>query len=98
MKIYGSDTYKGYIIRRDKTTNKAISKHYVSAVDRNIFSKDKINISFRDENSDMVLSNYKIGTNKNVDTAVKCWYVSRGKAKQKRPFLHEWEKNKLFGK
>lgn len=96
MKIYGESKYKGFLIRRNKETKKAVSKHYISAVDSHLFT-DKVKVYARDKGSDLCLD-YKIGTNKNVDLAIKTWYIERRKNKMTVPFLSWWEKKRLFGK
>ena len=87
MKVYGTPEYKGYVIKRNRQTKKAISKHYISAVDNTPFSKYKVNVWFRDKNGDSVLSDYQIGKSKNVDIAIKCWYIARKKNNRRVPTL-----------
>lgn len=78
MKVYGTPEYKGYLIKRNQQTKKAISKHYISAVDNTPFSKDKVNVWFRDKNGDSILE-YEIGKSKKIDLAIKTWYIERKK-------------------
>ena len=96
MKIYGESKYKGFLIRRNKETKKAVSKHYISAVDSHLFT-DKVKVYARDKGSDLCLD-YKIGTNKNVDLAIKTWYIARKKAGMKVPELSTKDKKSLFKK
>ena len=58
MKIYGDSRYKGYLLLRDKKTNKVSSKHYISAVDHDLFS-DNVKVYVSGKQSDMCL-NYKL--------------------------------------
>ena len=78
MKVYGADdNYGGYLILRDEYKNK--SKHYISAVDPSYLNGDKgVKIWVRDKNGDLDIP-YKMGSNKNVDIAVKTWVRNRKK-------------------
>ena len=79
MKVYGTPEYKGYVIKRNRQTKKAISKHYISAVDNVPFSNDKVNIWFRDKSGDSILRDYEIGKSQKIDLAIKTWYMERKK-------------------
>ena len=96
MQIYGDSTYKGFLLIRDKKTNKVSSKHYISSVDTDRFS-DNVNIYVRGKQSDMCL-NYKIGSNKYVDNGVRAWYIARRKKGMKVPELSTTDRKKLFKK
>ena len=96
MKIYGDSKYKGYLLVRDKKTNKVASKHYISSVDHDMFS-DNVKVYVRGKQSDMCLD-YKIGSNRYVDNGVRAWYIARKKAGMKVPELSLTDKNKLFKK
>ena len=88
MKIYGENDYKGYLILKDKNGQK--SKHYISAVDSVSGAKqNEVNIWCRSNGSDLIF-NYKIGTNKNVDIAIKTWVNNRKKHNMKIGNHQSW--------
>ena len=98
MNVYGESTYKGYVIKRNRQTKKAISKHYISAIDNVPLAKNKLNIYMRDKYGDIVLSNYEIGQNKKVDNGIRAWFIARRKAKRSTVSLTRSQFSKLFSK
>ena len=97
MKVYGESTYKGFLILKDNNNPPNRSKHFISSVDKTFMSDDKVNISVRNGRyGDYVIEDYKIGTNPQVDLAIKTWYNERRK---QRKHVGELPKNffsKLF--
>ena len=98
MKVYGTSEYKGYLIKRDPVTKKAISKHYISAIDRNNLHNSKLSVWFRDKDGDSYIRDYEIGQSEKVDNAIRAWYVARKQQKKSVPFLAWWQRIKLFKK
>ena len=74
-KTYGEKDYKGFILLKNKKTNK-VTKHYISHVSNSVFNSNTVNLSFRNGRFDSVIE-YKMGTNKNVDIGIKTWVKER---------------------
>ena len=98
MKVYGTPEHVGFLIKRDPKTKKAVSKHYISAVERNSLFDEKLVIFVRGPRGDIMLTDYEVGYSKNVDNAIRAWLVSRSKARLRRPELTKSQNAKLFKK
>ena len=79
FKTYGENDYKGFVLLRNKKSNK-VTKHYISAVS-GFMKEQNVKIYFRTASGDSSI-NYKMGSNKNVDVAIKTWVAERIKKRK----------------
>ena len=80
MKTYGESTYKAFLILKDKKGIK--SKHYVCSVDPTFDKKSNshvfVGVRMGANKGDEFLE-YKLGSNKKADIAIKTWISERDK-------------------
>ena len=80
-KSYGENDYKGFILLKDRKTNK-VSRHYISSVNYDIHNKNGVKLCLRGKNGDICLD-YKMGFNKKADIGIKTWVKERHKKKMR---------------
>ena len=98
MKVYGESDYKGFLIFKSKTNKNELSKHYISNVEKSFLKDDKVNITIRSKNGDVVIKDYEPGKNEKVDLAIKTWYSERRRQKKRVPELPKNFFSRLFRK
>ena len=89
MKTYGDSRYKGFVIARNK--NNVKTKHFIRAIDYYQPTKTYHITVDAPNDSQYTFENYKYGSAKKIDIAIKTWHKERRKAGRRGIRSHDFK-------